>query len=78
MKIIRTSDEELTEIAYEEYKLLKTIDHINIVKMYEAYLNQLTDTMYLVMDLLEGSNLKVLMQDQGVRFTENEAKSIFK
>jgi len=46
--------------------------------MYEAYLNQLTDTMYLVMDLLEGSNLKVLMQDQGVRFTENEAKSIFK
>jgi len=42
--------------------------------MYEAYLNQLTGTMYLVMDLLEGSNLNVLMQDQGVRFTEDEAK----
>jgi hypothetical protein len=31
VKIIRTDDEELIEIAYNEYKLLRSIDHKNIV-----------------------------------------------
>ena len=34
--------------------------------------------MYLVMELLEGSNLKVLMEDKGVRFSPNQAKFIFR
>lgn len=39
VKIIRTQDEELIEIAYEEYKLLKSIEHKNIIKMHDAFLN---------------------------------------
>jgi len=69
VKIIRTDNEELIDVAYEEYKLLNSIDHFNIIKMYEAFLNERNGTMYLVMELVQGSNLKVLMEDQGVRFT---------
>lgn len=39
VKIIRANDEELMEVAYEEYKLLITLDHPNIVKMHDAFLN---------------------------------------
>jgi serine/threonine protein kinase len=39
VKIIRANDEELMEVAYEEYKLLRTLDHPNIVKMHDAFLN---------------------------------------
>ena len=42
VKIIRTPEEELMEVAYNEYKMLKSLDHIGIVKMREAYLNDLT------------------------------------
>jgi len=39
VKIIRTSDVELIEVAYEEYKLLRGISHDNIVKMHDAFYN---------------------------------------
>ena len=78
MKIIRSSDDELIDIAYEEYKLLMQLDHPKIVKMHDAFLNQMKGTMYLVMDLVKGSTLKVLMEDQKVIFTESESKIILK
>ena len=53
-KIIRTPEDELMEVAYNEYKLLKNLDHPNIVKMHEAYLNEMKQTMYLVMDMAKG------------------------
>lgn len=71
MKIIRTQDEELIEIAYSEYKLLKSLEHKNIIKMHDAFLNQLNGTMYLVMDMANGRNLRSLMEEDRVRFTEN-------
>ena len=46
--------------------------------MYEAFLNQPNGTMYLVMELLQGSNMRVLMEEKGVRFEEHEAKVIFR
>lgn len=54
VKIIRTDDEELVEIAYNEYKLLRSIDHQSIVKMHDAFFNKTKQTMYLVMDLVKG------------------------
>lgn len=39
VKIIRTNDVELIEVAYEEYKLLRSIYHDNIVKMHDAFYN---------------------------------------
>lgn len=70
VKIIRTQDEELIEIAYSEYKLLKSLEHKNIIKMHDAFLNQLNGTMYLVMDMANGRNLRSLMEEDRVRFTE--------
>lgn len=64
VKIIRANDEELMEVAYEEYKLLMTLDHPNIVKMHDAFFNQMKETMYLVMDLVQGCSLKTLLDDQ--------------
>lgn len=54
VKIIRTNDVELIEVAYEEYKLLRSIFHDNIVKMHDAFYNQMKCTMYLVMDMVQG------------------------
>jgi len=75
--MIRAQDDELMEVAYEEYKLLITLSHNNIVKMHDAFLNQMKETMYLVMDLVPGSTLKVLMQDKKVKFTDKDIKYVF-
>lgn len=58
MKIIRCKDDEYRKIALQEYKLLKSLDHPNIVKMPDAYYNQQRETIYLVMELVEGLTLK--------------------
>ena len=39
VKIIRTPDDELMDVAYNEFKLLKNLDHPGIVKMHDAFLN---------------------------------------
>lgn len=49
------------EVAYNEYKLLKTLEHPNIIKMLEAYLNEMKETMYLVMERADGFTLKDLV-----------------
>jgi serine/threonine protein kinase len=77
VKVIRATDEELMEVAYEEYKVLRTLDHPNIVKMHDAFFNQMKETMYLVMDLVQGYSLKTLLEDKKVKLTENEIRYIF-
>lgn len=57
VKIIRTNDVELIEVAYEEYKLLRSIYHENIVKMHDAFYNQMKCTMYLVMTMVQGQSM---------------------
>lgn len=37
-------------MAYDEFKLLKSLDHPNIVKMHDAFYNESKKTMFLVMD----------------------------
>ena len=39
VKIVKTPNEEEIEIAYEEYKLLRTLDHEGIVQMKDAFYN---------------------------------------
>ena len=73
VKIVQTKDDELTEMAYNEYKLLKTISHPNIVKMYDAFFNEARKTVYLVMNQVQGESLSSF---DG--FSENKAKIIFK
>jgi serine/threonine protein kinase len=58
VKIIRSKDEEYQQIALRELNLLKKLDHPNIVKMHEAYNNRQRETLYLIMDYIEGLTLK--------------------
>lgn len=44
--------------------------------MHDAFFNQMKQTMYLVMDLVPGSSLKNLVEDQKVIFSESQAKPI--
>jgi len=44
-------------MAYDEFKLLKTLDHSNIVKMHDAFYNESKQTMFLVMDQIPGKSL---------------------
>lgn len=76
VKIIRTDDDELVEISYNEYKLLRSIDHDHIVKMYDAFFNKTKQTMYLVMDLVQGKSLKQYLEQD--KFSEELAKIIFR
>jgi serine/threonine protein kinase len=65
------------EVAYEEYKLLRSLDHPNIVKMHDAFFNKMKETMYLVMDMVQGYSLKTLLEDKQIKLTEEENKYIF-
>lgn len=47
----------MKQIALKEFKILKKIDHPNIVKTHEAFFNDGKETMYLVMDLVDGYSL---------------------
>jgi serine/threonine protein kinase len=54
VKIIRSPDQEIRDVGYKEYKLLKSIKHPNIIQMHGAYCNDAMETIYLVMDLVNG------------------------
>jgi serine/threonine protein kinase len=81
VKIIRTPEEELIEVAYEEYKLLRSIQHENIVQMYDAFYNQMKSTIYLVMDYVQGQSLKYVFEDKNYHSNTclniNQIKNIF-
>ena len=42
----------------KEFHLLQNLDHPNIVKMREAYYNRQRETLYFIMDYVEGYTLK--------------------
>lgn len=67
VKIIRTQEEELIEVAYEEYKLLRNLWHDNIVRMHDAFYNQMKSTIFLVMDLVPGHSLKQIFEDDACK-----------
>jgi serine/threonine protein kinase len=46
--------------------------------MHDAFFNQMKQTMYLVMDLVPGSSLTNLVEEQKVVFSEAQAKMIMK
>jgi len=58
VKIIRARDLEYQKVALREYSLLKTLSHQGIIKMVDAYVNNARETIYLVMNLVEGQSLK--------------------
>lgn len=58
VKIIRARDIEYQRVALKEYGLLRSLNHPGIIKMVDAYVNNGKETIYLVMDLVDGLSLK--------------------
>lgn len=55
---------------------MEALDHPNIVRLYETY--ETTDSMYLVMEYVEGYNLDEFLQQRGGKLPENQARDIFR
>ena len=61
----------------EEVKILKSLDHPNIVKYFETYEDEDENDLHIVMEYIEGNNLfTVLTSDEKKKFTENEISEI--
>ena len=58
VKIIRARDEEYQSVALKEYHLLKQLGHPGVIKMVDAFVNNSSHSIYLVMELVEGLPLK--------------------
>ena len=58
VKIIRARDEEYQSVALKEFYLLKQLGHPGVIKMADAFVNNSSHTIYLVMELVEGLPLK--------------------
>ncbi|KAI9482705.1 MAG: kinase-like domain-containing protein [Benjaminiella poitrasii] len=59
-----------------EISLMEVLDHPNIVRLYETY--ETTDSLYLVMEYVEGLNLEEFLEKRGGSLEENEARTIFR
>ncbi len=63
VKVIRARDNEYQKVALKEFKLLKTLNHPGIIKMQEAFVNNAKETIYLVMELIEGECLRSFVEN---------------
>ena len=77
VKIVRTPDEEMQELAKQEFDLVRGLDHPNIVKMHDMYFNSLLKTTFIVMDHIPGVTLKQFFEDEKLHLSEEDAKSCF-
>lgn len=55
VKIFRTDDEEKMNAAKEEYSLQKVLMHPNILEVKELFIDDMRNTLYTVMECLNGS-----------------------
>jgi serine/threonine-protein kinase len=73
IKVLRADlaqDQELLGHFSQEARLLQALNHPHIVRFYE--LQQDGDTVFIVMDYVEGSNLRRVIQEHGGPFRESE------
>lgn len=78
VKIIdkRVHDYRVMSRLVREISLMEVLDHPNIVRLYETY--ETTDSLYLVMEYVDGFNLDEYLQQKGGRLPEKEARDIFR
>ena len=70
---MRVEDEELFEIARQEFRTLYGLRHENIIRMDDIFYNEIHKRAYLVMELVEGKNL-----EKTKNLTLNETRKLFK
>ena len=62
MKIVKSDDEEILQLAIDEYLLIKDVRHPHIVRMTDMY--KCFKSVYLVMERAEGVTLKEYFEVQ--------------
>jgi len=77
VKIIRTDDLELTQVFKKEYQVLKKLNHINIVKVYDLFVDPARGKIHIVMELIKGKHMFDAISEIGT-YTESVAKCLFK
>ena len=65
VKVIRTNDVEVLKAIKNEYKILRTIDHPNIIKAIEMYYNPLKSYLYLIQERILGIDLHEYIAENG-------------
>ena len=57
VKVTRSDDTEILDQAENEFEIIKVFDHPNVIKGYEIFRNDLTNTSHTVMKYVEGTEL---------------------
>ncbi|OBZ90758.1 Serine/threonine-protein kinase MARK2 [Choanephora cucurbitarum] len=78
IKIIdkRQHDYRVMSRLVREISLMEALNHPNIVQLYETY--ETTDSMFIVMEYVDGFNLDEFLQQNGGKLPENQARDIFR
>ncbi|OZJ04651.1 hypothetical protein BZG36_02894 [Bifiguratus adelaidae] len=78
VKIIdkRTHDDRVLSRLVREITLMELLDHPNIVKLYEVV--ETKNSLFLIMEYVEGCNLDEYLQQRGGRLKESEARYVFR
>ncbi|KAI8879299.1 kinase-like protein [Backusella circina FSU 941] len=72
----RAHDYRVMSRLVREINLMELLEHPNIVRLIETY--ETTDTLYLVMEYVEGLNLDEYLQRNKGKLTEEKARDIFR
>jgi serine/threonine protein kinase len=75
LKTVKVTSEKLLSITIREYETLQKLQHPNIVKVYDLFLQSDTQEAAISMTLLPGQPLSSLLRE-GHKFTESEVKSV--
>jgi serine/threonine protein kinase len=75
MKVIKKNSEKIVNSIYDEIKILKELDHPNIVKIFQYYQDE--KNVYIIMEYLKGGSLYDRLKLVG-RYGEREAAYIIK
>lgn len=73
VKIFKRKDDN-EQVARQQIDALKTLDHPNVLKFYEAYKDE--KKMFMVTEICPGGELFDVIENRGRPFTEKEASDI--
>ena len=75
MKVIKKNSDKIVNSVFDEIRILKQLDHPNIVKIYEYFQDE--ENVYFIMEYLKGGSLYEKLKLVG-RFGERETAYIIK
>jgi serine/threonine protein kinase len=77
VKIVREEDEEKILAHKNEFKIMERLNHPNVVRSFEMFINDQKKEVYQVMQYIEGKEVFDLISELGA-YREKEAQYIFK